>query len=123
MAPAAWRSHRSDRKIWKKEISVSGLSWQASRMAGSAPVPTRLSTKASRLDGSGSMAQSPIRSENLEEGNIGLGPELAGQPNGRIRSGADPVEHEGFAIGWLRQHGAVTDQIGKSGRRKYRSRA
>src|SRR5664279_970226 len=48
------------RKIWKKEMSVSGRSWQARRIAGSEPAPTRLSTNASRLDGSGRSAQSPI---------------------------------------------------------------
>ena len=44
---------------WKKERSVSGRSWQASRIDGS-DAPTRLSTKASRGDGSGSALQSPI---------------------------------------------------------------
>src|ERR1700682_3814061 len=48
------------RNIWKKERSVSGLSWQARRIAGSEPAPTRLSTNASRLEGSGSELQSPI---------------------------------------------------------------
>src|SRR5260221_5369436 len=48
------------RKIWKNERSASGLSWQARRMAGSEPAPTRLSTNASRLDGCGSDVQSPI---------------------------------------------------------------
>src|SRR5258706_12468341 len=48
------------RNIWKKERSASGLSWQARRIAGSEPAPTRLSTKASRLDGTGSELQSPI---------------------------------------------------------------
>src|SRR5882757_6686569 len=48
------------RNIWKKERSLSGLSWQASRIAGSEPAPTRLSTNASRCDGCGSDAQSPI---------------------------------------------------------------
>src|SRR4030088_3397776 len=48
------------RKIWKNDRSVSGLSWQARRIAGSAPAPTRVSTNASRLDGAGSDAQSPI---------------------------------------------------------------
>src|SRR3984893_17936090 len=47
-------------KIWKKDRSVFGRNWQARRIAGSAPAPTRLSTKASRLDGSGSELQSPI---------------------------------------------------------------
>src|ERR1700687_3911180 len=44
---------------WKKERSVSGLSWQARRIDGSV-APTRLSTNASRCDGSGSELQSPI---------------------------------------------------------------
>src|ERR1700681_3624174 len=48
------------RKIWKKERSVAGLSWQARRIAGSELAPTRLSTNASRCDGSGSEVQSPI---------------------------------------------------------------
>src|SRR5713226_10049462 len=48
------------RKIWKKERSVAGLSWQARRIAGSELAPTRLSTNASRCDGSGSDVQSPI---------------------------------------------------------------
>src|SRR6202521_5496628 len=47
-------------KIWKKDRSVFGRNWQARRIAGSAPAPTRLSTKASRLEGSGSELQSPI---------------------------------------------------------------
>src|SRR3984893_16128535 len=48
------------RNIWKKDRSASGLSWQARRIAGSEPAPTRLSTNASRLDGFGSEVQSPI---------------------------------------------------------------
>src|SRR3954463_15375698 len=48
------------KKIGKKERSVSGRNWQARRIAGSAPAPTRLSTNASRLDGSGKESQSPI---------------------------------------------------------------
>src|SRR6266849_2814370 len=48
------------RNIWKKDRSASGLSWQARRIAGSEPAPTRLSTNASRLDGSGSDVQSPM---------------------------------------------------------------
>src|SRR5258708_38460468 len=56
------------RNIWKKERSASGLSWQASRIAGSEPAPTRLSTNASRWDGSGSELQSPItRMRQVEE--------------------------------------------------------
>src|ERR1700730_12053433 len=47
-------------KIWKKDRSVFGRNWQARRIAGSAPAPTRLSTKASRFDGSGNELQSPI---------------------------------------------------------------
>src|SRR6202023_659140 len=46
-------------KSWKKERSVSGRSWQARRIDGSA-APTRLSTNASRGDGCGSELESPI---------------------------------------------------------------
>src|ERR1035437_1865308 len=48
------------KKIWKKERSASGLSWQGRRIAGYAPAPTRFSKNDSRLDGSGSDVQSPI---------------------------------------------------------------
>src|SRR5260370_39932724 len=48
------------RKIWKNERSASGRNWQARRIDGSAPAPTRLSTKASRLEGAGNALQSPI---------------------------------------------------------------
>ena len=44
---------------WKNDRSVSGRSWQASRIDGSV-APTRLSTNASRYDGCGSVLQSPI---------------------------------------------------------------
>src|SRR6478672_3794123 len=47
-------------KIWKKDRSVFGRNWQARRIAGSPPAPTRSSTKASRFDGAGSELQSPI---------------------------------------------------------------
>src|SRR6202171_1409183 len=47
-------------KIWKKERLVFGRNWQARRIAGSPPAPTRSSTKASRFDGAGSELQSPI---------------------------------------------------------------
>src|SRR6266404_9427354 len=47
-------------KNCKKDRSVSGRNWQARRIAGSAPAPTRLSTNASRLEGSGKESQSPI---------------------------------------------------------------
>src|SRR5258706_246893 len=46
-------------KIWKKDRSVFGRNWQARRIAGSPPAPTRSSTKASRFDGAGSELQSP----------------------------------------------------------------
>src|ERR1700751_3746060 len=47
-------------KIWKNDRSVFGRNWQARRIAGSPPAPTRSSTKASRFDGAGSELQSPI---------------------------------------------------------------
>src|ERR1700738_1090979 len=47
-------------KIWKKDRSVFGRNWQARRIDGAPPPPTRTSTKASRFDGAGSELQSPI---------------------------------------------------------------
>src|SRR5476649_1002947 len=46
-------------KSWKKDRSAMGRNWQARRIDGS-DAPTRLSTNASRLDGSGNEVQSPI---------------------------------------------------------------
>src|SRR6202035_2345384 len=47
-------------KTWKKDRSVLGRNWQARRIAGSPPAPTRSSTKASRFDGAGKALQSPV---------------------------------------------------------------
>ncbi len=44
---------------WKKERSQPGRNWQASLIEGSV-VPTRVSTSASRCDGSGSASWSPM---------------------------------------------------------------
>ena len=52
---------------WKNDRSRSGLSWHASRIEGSV-APTRLSTKASRWDGSGNELVSPLtRMRHVEQ--------------------------------------------------------
>ncbi|MEY9711467.1 hypothetical protein ABIF03_003609 [Bradyrhizobium elkanii] len=55
------------------------------------------------------------RQEQLEEIQVGGGPQLAGQPDRRIVI-ADPVQHEGFARRGLGQSGVIADDADAAGR-------
>ena len=56
-----------------------------------------------------------LRHEQLEERKVGLGPQLAGEPDRRV-GGADAVEHERLALRRLRQRAAVADHANPAGR-------
>src|SRR6476620_1532833 len=55
-----------------------------------------------------------VRQEKLEEGEIGRWPQLTGEADRRIR-GADPAEHEGFALRGFGQLAAVADDAHAAG--------
>src|SRR6516165_4990264 len=57
-----------------------------------------------------------MRREDLEEGKVGLGPELTGEPDRGVRTGANAVEHEGFAIGGRGKRAVVADHANPAGR-------
>ncbi len=62
----------------------------------------------------GVLGRRRLRHEELEEGEIGLRPELAGEPDRRIGR-ADAVEHEGLARRRRRQLAAVSDHANAAG--------
>src|SRR6516165_6827987 len=57
-----------------------------------------------------------MRREDLEEGKIGLEPELAGEPDRGVGTRAHAVEHEGFAVGGRGKRAMVADHANPAGR-------